>query len=225
MKKAFTLAEVLSVLIILGVVAVLTIPSTLQRTKERSNRTKIVKAMAAWEQFVPMFLSDNSIFNEEQAAEVFNNAEDCDIVMKYFKIKKVIDRRGQCRFETYDGILWIFDAEMYDDKEATYKQGLSAKVQFADKSKIMIEGHEVELPTDKKADYFRFYFHYSPENNALYINDPEHVPWYRWQGSNWCGSHPFGHGCWSGMLEYDSTALLPWQYLKMVEYRVYNYNF
>lgn len=109
-KIAFTLAEVMTVIALLGVVAAITIPSTIKRVKEKANRTKIIKAMAIWEQFVPAFLADNGISTENEAAQVYNNSPDCTIVTKYFNVKKEHNHRGNCVFDTADGLTWEFDS-------------------------------------------------------------------------------------------------------------------
>ena len=64
-KKAFTLAEVLSVLIILGVVAAITIPTTLKKTTERQNRTTLAKAVSAYESLIEKVTIENNIVNAD----------------------------------------------------------------------------------------------------------------------------------------------------------------
>lgn len=222
---AFTLAEVLVTLTILGILASLIVPSVSMRVKENSNRAKIVKAMATYENFVNQFVADTGAKSDAEVWSAYTSCGGCDCVMKYFKVSKVKynHQARKCKFITSDGLFWEFQVAIHDDKENTL--GLGTLVSFADESKILIDGKPVELPNDEVATNFRFYHHFDPDTNALYVNDPAHVPWYKFPGYKWCQEHPFGHGCWTGIVEYDSTVLLPWQYIKKIKYEKYDPDF
>ena len=58
-KKAFTLAEVLITLSILGVVAALTIPSLVNRQSEMAAIVKMKKAISQYEQVVEVYMAEN----------------------------------------------------------------------------------------------------------------------------------------------------------------------
>lgn len=60
-KPAFTLAEVLVSLVILGLVAVMVIPSTTKKTTERQNRTKIAKAIETYNKLIDKVVIENGI--------------------------------------------------------------------------------------------------------------------------------------------------------------------
>ena len=47
--KSFTLAEIISVVLIMGIIAVLTIPVAVNKSINTVNRTKVKKAMAAYD--------------------------------------------------------------------------------------------------------------------------------------------------------------------------------
>ena len=108
MKKAFTLAEVLAVIIILGVVATLTIPSTLHRTGERANKTKIRKAMAVYETAVEKMIIENNIPRNTASLTAFalGNNNDCAPASEYFKINQLENQGNNCRFRASDGLWW-----------------------------------------------------------------------------------------------------------------------
>ena len=60
LQRAFTLAEVISVVAILGIVAAITIPSTISRSSEGANRVKVKKAMAVYDKALSQYyLTDN----------------------------------------------------------------------------------------------------------------------------------------------------------------------
>ena len=60
-KEGFTLAEVLITLSILGVVAAITVPSLINKQTESANRTKVKKAMAAYEKALTQMVIENDI--------------------------------------------------------------------------------------------------------------------------------------------------------------------
>ncbi len=71
-KAAFTLAEVLVTLTILGIVAAISVPSLVKFNTKRADKVKIIKAMATFEQFVPKYLYENGVANEYDATSVYN---------------------------------------------------------------------------------------------------------------------------------------------------------
>ena len=60
-KSFFTLAEVLATLIILGVVAAITIPSTITRVRNREFVTKAKKTYAALEQATEIWMIEHNL--------------------------------------------------------------------------------------------------------------------------------------------------------------------
>ena len=60
-NAAFTLAETLITLTILGVVAAITVPALINRQMEAANKTKLKKAMAAYEKALNQMIIDNDI--------------------------------------------------------------------------------------------------------------------------------------------------------------------
>lgn len=140
-NNAFTLAEILSVLIILGVVAAITIPTTVRRQQERADRTKMLKAMSIYENFVPQFMLENGFNTSADAAIALRNANSCDFILKYFKVKRDLSDidNDVCAFESYDGLNWVFDvmfdSALLDANEARQQNGhyLRTEVYFTPK--------------------------------------------------------------------------------------------
>ena len=58
-KKAFTLAEVLITLSILGVVAALTIPSLVNRQSDLAAQVKLKKAISNYEDVIGTYMAEN----------------------------------------------------------------------------------------------------------------------------------------------------------------------
>ena len=66
-KSFFTLAEVLATLVILGVVAAITIPSTITRVRQREFVTKAKKTYAALEQATEIWMVENNCIDNIEA--------------------------------------------------------------------------------------------------------------------------------------------------------------
>ena len=122
-KKAFTLAEVLITLSILGVVAALTIPSLVNRQSEMAAIVKVKKAISQFEQVAEVYMAEN---NETNINGMIKNAT-CDGLTEYFKM---VNKTSNCIFTTADGVQWNFkyDANgssvfVYDSNATTPKYG------------------------------------------------------------------------------------------------------
>ena len=100
-KKAFTMAEALSVLILLGVVAAVTIPATVNRVTANQNRARIKKAIATYDSAVRLMISENRITSTARLNNLMS-ANDCSRVYSYFK---AVESHG-CIFKTTDGVWW-----------------------------------------------------------------------------------------------------------------------
>ena len=103
--NAFTLAETLIVLVILGVVAAITIPALVKRHVESANRTRVRKAMAVYDMALNKIVVENGIKSNGDlyGSNGFAPAYDCSKTVNYFKpIQKISD----CRFKTADGVWW-----------------------------------------------------------------------------------------------------------------------
>ena len=99
---AFTLAETLITLTILGVVAAITVPMLINKQMEAANRTKLKKAMATYEKALNQMIIDNDIKGTITAVEGFGIGE-CDISSEYFKAVEILNGNN-CRFKTADKV-------------------------------------------------------------------------------------------------------------------------
>lgn len=99
--KAFTLAEILVVISILGIVAALTIPTVVRRQLEATSRTKLKKAMKVYDLFVQKYTIEKGIHS---LAELKQSAaaQNCAEPLTYFK---KVSGEG-CQFKTADGVEW-----------------------------------------------------------------------------------------------------------------------
>ena len=103
-KFAFTLAETLIVLAILGVVATLTIPSVYRKYTNHVNKTKIKKAMEVYTAVLSTIVYENNIISESglKAWSEKNAENNCSYSSFYFK---TVEGSG-CIFKTSDGVWW-----------------------------------------------------------------------------------------------------------------------
>ena len=98
-QKAFTLAETLITLAILGVVAAITVPMLINKQMEAANRTKVKKAMATYEKALNQMIIENDIKGD--VAQL--NDATCSKTKVYFK---AVETQGDCRFKTSDRVWW-----------------------------------------------------------------------------------------------------------------------
>ena len=83
-KNAFTLAETLIVLAILGVVAAITVPTLVKKQSEAANRTKIKKAMRTYDAAIQQMVRVNDIsqYNPSDALNLHLSFPRKDTVLK-----------------------------------------------------------------------------------------------------------------------------------------------
>ncbi|MBQ7450083.1 type II secretion system protein [bacterium] len=111
MKKAFTLAETLITLSILGIVAAITIPALINKYTESANRTKVKKAMTTYEKVINSMLIENDLRTEESFkawAKTDATTNNYKEQVGYFKVAEMSTLAGSttCRFKTSDRVWW-----------------------------------------------------------------------------------------------------------------------
>ena len=106
---AFTLAETMIVLAILGVVAAITVPALVRHHVEAQNRTKIKKAMTVYDMAINKIIVENNL-KSEGAVENWANANGpCTNSSGEFKVSENITENGVinvCKFKDANGIWW-----------------------------------------------------------------------------------------------------------------------
>ena len=157
MKRAFTLAETLITLTILGVVAAITLPYLIQKYNEATNRTKVKKAMAAYEKVVGQMVVENNIAGSIKSIFPFGQ---CDESSKYFKTINILAGYHNCRFQTSDKVWWdISDIE---------RPVISVNGELSDELVDMIRSNPEEFMDDETM--FMLFGEYD-NNGILRIND------------------------------------------------------
>ena len=131
----------------------------MQRQTERTNKTKIKKALATYEAVInKIVIENNYIRSTEELDKYIKNDTNCSNADNYFKSTK----KEGCVFRTADGLWWDIG------RNATFSK---AFVSF-DKKKLYISNAINEIETD--TFYFQTEF---DENGGIRILDYE----YGWQ--------------------------------------------
>ncbi len=98
----FTLAETLIVLVILGVIAMITIPPVIRQHMKAVARTKIKKSMTVYDLAIQKMTVEHDLRTDLELANWANSVADCGNTSPYFKI---VSGSG-CQFKTSDGVWW-----------------------------------------------------------------------------------------------------------------------
>ena len=107
-RAAFTLAETLIVLVILGIVASITIPAIVRRQMEANNRAKIKKSMTVYDTGINKIVIENQL-KSDRAVQDWAGVN-CENSINYFKVNSFAKNENgadnNCRFRASDGIWW-----------------------------------------------------------------------------------------------------------------------
>lgn len=103
-KKAFTLTETIIVLLVIGIIAVVTVPQLVRHQIEVENKTKLKKSMSVYDMAIQRMVIENDFKSENQFDEWADSAtkNDCRNTSAYFKINS----GSGCLFRTADGVTW-----------------------------------------------------------------------------------------------------------------------
>ena len=131
-NRAFTLAETLIVIAVLGIVAMLTVPNVIKQHMEAVARTKIKKSMTVYDMAITKMTVENDLRSDTELINWADNAEknDCANTSAYFKAKS-------CKFKTADGVWWYIDKIMNPiialsekDLDDAIDSGINGKTSF-----------------------------------------------------------------------------------------------
>ncbi len=160
---AFTLAEVLITLVIIGVVAALTVPTMIAKYHEQQTVAKVEKAFSIVSQAWYKYQNDNSCYGKVAncfaTGDAYNNMEFYNRFIKYFNAVKVIPPNT-----TLEGISWLPEKAYHINNSevssnlnwfAVHKNsgtsGISAYLTLTDGSII-----HIHMPDTKKKSGFVF---------------------------------------------------------------------
>ena len=108
-RVAFTLAETMIVLVVLGIVAAITIPALVNRHVEAERRTKLKKAMTVYDMALNKIVIENNLKSEEAVENWANANGPCINSSDEFKVSENVTENGvvnTCKFKDASGIWW-----------------------------------------------------------------------------------------------------------------------
>ena len=101
---AFTVAEVIMTLSIIGIIATLTIPSIISRNTTNANRIKIKKAMDVYSNTIITMVQENNLKANTEVVDKWAKENNCAKIRMY--IKAIDEGSSPCQFKTADGLWW-----------------------------------------------------------------------------------------------------------------------
>ena len=152
-KYAFTMAEVISVLVILGIVAIITIPNIYKKVTEKVKKVKIEKALSVYHSAISEISHVNRKYTADDLNAYINSDGNCTKAYEYFK---VVQKDG-CQFMTADKLWWDI--------------GQNGSI-----TKTIVAFNKKDLTAEKAYDlnsYKAFVFTAGVYNDSLVIVDPE----------------------------------------------------
>ena len=102
--RAFTLAEVLVVLVVLGFIAAITLPALMERATSGQNKTTIKKAMEAYDRALSKAVIENNLRSNEALEQWADGDGNCTRGRSLFKVAQ--DGPDGCTFKASDGLWW-----------------------------------------------------------------------------------------------------------------------
>ena len=102
-KSAFTLAEVLVTLGIIGVVSAMTVPTLIQNHQRKTYVTQLHKVYNEISQVLLQYQTDKNALNLREAGLISQNAVD-DMIRSYFKVVQECDSMTDCFADEYKSI-------------------------------------------------------------------------------------------------------------------------
>ena len=104
-KSAFTLAETMIVVVVLGIIASMTVPTLIARQRETARKTTIKKAMDSYNSVIQQLVINNNLkYFSSALSNWYNN--NCSRATEFFKKTATDPANPDCRFRASDGLWW-----------------------------------------------------------------------------------------------------------------------
>ena len=214
-RPAFTLAEVLVTLGIIGVVSAMTVPSLMQNHQRKTYVTQLHKFYNELSQALTQYQTDNNAVNLKEAG--FNSQDAVNnFIKKYFKVVAECDKSGSpCFAETYKkmnglelvlthGANGLYTLASGQSVRITYASG-----EYTNTASIIIDVNGQKGPNIQGRDFFEIFIYdtssgwfiddLNPESSAVSpMSDDDRET----QFTTYCleGSVSNFHGCFGKIL-------------------------
>ena len=109
-KSAFTMAEAITILVLLGAIAAITIPTLIHNHTKVIKRTQLKNALATYKTAVKSMVAENKFTSTEALDNwAVGPNGDCAPAKAYFQVAQT-DAQNPCIFKTPDGTWWYLDS-------------------------------------------------------------------------------------------------------------------
>lgn len=169
MKNAFTLAEVLVTLGIIGVVSAMTVPALLQNHQRKSYVTQIHKVYNELQQAALQYMTDKNAVNLVEAG-LTNDINAVDAFMKtYFKIVQECDSMDDCFADEYKSLQGSVDSSYSRDiRSFVLANGASIRPSYAPEGSYKLLNIGVDINGKKGPNILgRDFFFFAVYKNGL----------------------------------------------------------
>ena len=175
--KAFTMAETLTVLIIMGVIISITMPSIIRKHSAAVKRIKIKKALTIYDVAIHSMFDEHGFTTKEAFLAWANSAtaHDCANTNPYFKKSEFMklhnsNEKSGCIFKTTDNIWW--DITKIDNPiiifNEKYLNCLNGSTNECSQSYLE---SRAKMGTDKDTDVFAMSFQIDEQTGMIHVND------------------------------------------------------
>ena len=149
-QKAFTMAETVTVIALIGVLATILIPSTVNHHVDNIDRVKIKKAVTYYEALFKKLAVDNHFMTDEAIKNRFGVVDNCAELRKHFTIIETYDgaafngedENPNCVFRTNDDVWWDVN-DITRPKIAVKKANIAHKNESNNCKLYQLSGHIV----------------------------------------------------------------------------------
>ena len=179
MRKAFTVAELLLTMTIIGIIAILVLPSFLKDYHKKIYTTRLKKTYEVLFSAMEQACIDNNVSYFYQTPYSKPNASDkqAEFMNKYFKEMENASSSGTSLF-----------ADKYKVLRLKGGEAISLSCQTADSCTVIVDINSTEAPNVGGRDLFKF--NLDTANNKVSSTDDY----------NKCGTDVYGTGCFSRII-------------------------
>ena len=130
-KKAFTLAEVLVTLAIIGVVSAMTVPTLMQNHQRKTYVTQLHKVYNELSQALLKYQNDKNAVNLKEAGLTSNTALD-NFISEYFNVVQTCDAVSECFADEYKDMSGaVYNIMQTDLKSFVLASGAAIRPNYA----------------------------------------------------------------------------------------------
>lgn len=171
-KNAFSLAEIVVTIAVLGVIAAITVPSLQADARKKAQAAQIKKVYSELNQAVNLFTSDNGTIKMYRAS-AFTDQESFEekFVKKYLNVVKVCPKGDSkdCFSDEIKAVSNLYPSYLLDNGVALQFQVAFPATRSTLRSPIIVDINGPNKPNKTGRDVFAFAFDYNNGNVYSYL--------------------------------------------------------